>query len=80
MVDQLASAIMCQPAQHYHFWATKLLHGGRWHKSVSYNYLFVVDTDRKRTLRLPVAVALKFTVRVVQAFIKGHRKSGVRYD
>ena len=30
---------------------------------------------RKRTL--PVAVALKFTVHVVQSFIKGHRKSGV---
>ena len=27
--------------------------------------------------RLPVAVALKFTVHVVQSFIKGHRKSGV---
>ena len=27
--------------------------------------------------RLPVAVALKFTVHGVQSFIKGHRKSGV---
>ena len=27
--------------------------------------------------RLPVAVALKFTVHVIQSFIKGHRKSGV---
>ena len=27
--------------------------------------------------RPPVAVALKFTVHVVQSFIKGHRKSGV---
>ena len=26
---------------------------------------------------LPVAVALKFIVHVVQSFIKGHRKSGV---
>ena len=26
---------------------------------------------------MPVAVALKFTVQVVQSFIKGHRKSGV---
>ena len=31
-------------------------------------------TGRKR---LPVAVALKFTVHAVQSFIKGHRKSGV---
>ena len=28
-------------------------------------------------IRLPVAVALKFSVHVVQSFIKGHRKSGV---
>ena len=28
-------------------------------------------------IRLPVAVALKFTVHGVQSFIKGHRKSGV---
>ena len=27
--------------------------------------------------RLPVTVALKFTMHVVQSFIKGHRKSGV---
>ena len=27
--------------------------------------------------RLPVAVALKFTMHVVQSFIKGHRKSDV---
>ena len=30
-----------------------------------------------QTARLPVAVALKFTVHGVQSFIKGHRKSGV---
>ena len=32
---------------------------------------------RDSNKRLPVAVALKFAVRVVQSFIKGHRKSGV---
>ena len=36
----------------------------------------VAVTGRKRTL-VPVAVALKFTVHVVQSFIKGHIKSGV---
>ena len=40
-------------------------------------------TGRKRTgshraiTKVPVAVALKFTVHVVQSFIKGYRKSGV---
>ena len=37
----------------------------------------VIDIQTTITKRLPVAVALKFTVHVVQSFIKGHRKSGV---
>ena len=37
----------------------------------------VIEIQTAITKRLPVAVALKFTVPIVQSFIKGHRKSGV---
>ena len=46
--------------------------GTRWKTNISVGGVIEIQTER-----LPVAVALKFTVHGVQSFIKGHRKSGV---
>ena len=52
-----------------------------------YSYIHVAVTGRKLNISvggvidiqtaIAVAVVLKFTVHVIQSFIKGHRKSGV---